>query len=55
MKGKSTRNGYLIFCNSLSPEERFLLGIQLSEWAILLNKHIDKEIKERLSKCYCLV
>jgi hypothetical protein len=55
MKNKASNRDYLIFCNSMTPEERIKKGFELSEWAILINKHIDVEINKRISNVYCLL
>lgn len=45
---------YLKLCNSMTPEERLRKGFELSEWSINLNKHIDFEIRTRLSNSFVL-
>jgi hypothetical protein len=45
---------YRKFCLSLSPEDRFKLGIELSEWAMLFNKRIDILLEERLKDGFIL-
>lgn len=32
----------------MTPEERFLKGLELSEWAKMTNKYYDKLFKKRL-------
>ncbi len=45
---------YLSDCLSMSPEERFLRGIELSEWSIKLCKNIKEKLDKRSIKIYTL-
>jgi hypothetical protein len=46
---------YLVQCNLMTPEERINKGFELSEWAMMTNKHIESEIKKRILNVYCLL
>jgi len=45
---------YIRWCLSFTPAERFLMGIELSEWAMKTNKYTDKLIEKMLEGQYCL-
>ena len=45
---------YLIECHSMTPKERFLKGIELSEWSMLINKNHKAELKNRLKNTFVL-
>ena len=55
MDDNSQEIEYLIYCDSMSPEERFLKGIELSQWSSMINKYFEEEFKKRLENVYVLL
>jgi hypothetical protein len=45
---------YLLSCLKMSSKERFLKGIELSEWSIKLCRNIDEELAKRSTNSYPL-
>jgi len=45
---------YLLHCLKMTPKERFIKGIELSEWAMNLCKNIDQELAKRSINSYIL-
>ena len=54
MEENTNEIDYLIYCDSMTPEERFLKGIELSEWNSIINKFFDQEFQKLLENVYVL-
>ena len=45
---------YLLDCLKMTPKERFVKGIELSEWSMKLCKNIDEALAKRHVNAYTL-
>lgn len=45
---------YLKYCDTMSGEERFQKGIELSEWNSVINKYFNEEFNKQLENVYVL-